>query len=106
MKTMPTLPPILSRYQFFEKVVFISKVPAGVLSLYDDSLAEDFVYKFDTKTLKVNKWVPMSLETLTPTFVVEFDQLVDSQEILKVIKISNKKMLGKHSILFTRNLPD
>jgi hypothetical protein len=71
----------------------------------DDSLAEEKVHTFNTRTLAVTKWAPVRLETLTPTIVVEFDQLVEPAEVLKVIRISTKKMLGKEYI-FIRYLPD
>jgi hypothetical protein len=61
-------------------------VPAGVASIHKDSLLKDAVSHFTTPLVRALRFSPAGyLLPVEPTLMVEFDQIVDPEEIVHFI---------------------
>ena len=66
-----------------------------------DILAKDYENDFSTKTLRVNHSI-LYVKSCSPYFLVVFDQLIDSDAVLKVTKVTIK--VKKNGVFFCFSL--
>lgn len=73
------------------------RVPKEAKSIFEESLAEEYVAKFSTPTVKILQTLPSGRRessrdhAVNTIIIVVFDQVVDADAVLKTVKLFKKK---------------
>jgi hypothetical protein len=70
---------------------YVVKVPAGITSIYGETLAKDSVFEFSTPTIQFVTPCPVNNIHAplppSPIVIIRFDQKIDPEEVIKTVKV-------------------
>jgi hypothetical protein len=82
---------------------------SGIASAFNDPIAKNFSEEFSTPTLLITHSYPSSdtVQPLTPAILFAFNQIIDPNEVIKVIKLTSGKLRKSQtlSILPPQQIP-
>eukprot|EP01080_Neovahlkampfia_damariscottae_P007936 gene7936-12405_t len=91
------------KFRFNMSTKYDVKIPKGTKSQSGLSLSEDFKWSFETPAVKVISHLPYTSQSTfeDPIFYLEFDQKINSIDVLKTIKLKDdaKSEIGKLELL-------
>eukprot|EP01080_Neovahlkampfia_damariscottae_P009738 gene9738-2065_t len=77
------------KFRFNQSTLYSCVIKKGTKSQNDLKLSKDVKWTFETPTVKITKSLPNATVFESPVFYLHFDQKIEPEKMIKIIKMSN-----------------